>query len=79
MKTCHVCLCECEDYAELCPVCGADLTGVENSETENVIDRVIEKPVLLATLEDVGILTTLHVDEIRSIISFVLSTQQIIL
>jgi hypothetical protein len=53
MKTCHVCLCECEDYAELCPVCGADLTGVENSETENVIDRVIEKPVLLATLDDV--------------------------
>ena len=27
MKVCHVCKAECDDAAELCPVCGADLTA----------------------------------------------------
>ena len=52
MKICHVCKCECEDYAELCPICGADLTVISNEE-EAVEEKVIENPVLLATLDDV--------------------------
>ena len=56
MKICHVCKAECEDFAELCPVCGADLsyTAEENviNENENE-DIVIKNPVLLASFEDV--------------------------
>ena len=54
MKTCHVCNAVCEDYAELCPVCGADLTYTtsENEEINTEIDE-ISNPVLLATIEDV--------------------------
>ena len=51
MKICHVCKAECEDEAELCPVCGADLTGVEEENSEEEI--VINNPVLLATVDDV--------------------------
>ena len=52
MKVCHVCKCECEDYAELCPVCGAYLTsGTELAETAE--EKFIEKPVLLASIDDV--------------------------
>ena len=53
MKTCHVCLCECEDNAELCPICGADLTSEVSQEATVLEDRVIENPVLLATIDDV--------------------------
>lgn len=49
MKNCHVCNFECEDNAELCPVCGADLNFVPNEEEEVV---VIE-PVLLGSFDDV--------------------------
>jgi len=55
MKTCHVCLFECEDDAELCPLCGADLTdkSEENSnENEELEEIVLENPVLLAKFED---------------------------
>ena len=50
MKICHVCNFECEENAEICPVCGADLTNppVESEE----INQSVE-PVLLATLDDV--------------------------
>lgn len=51
MKICHVCKAECEDEAELCPVCGADLTGGEEENSEEEI--VINNPVLLATVDDV--------------------------
>lgn len=51
MIICHVCNAECEDGAELCPVCGADLTAVPAEETAN--ETVIERPTLLATLDDV--------------------------
>ena len=47
MKLCHVCKAECEDNAELCPVCGADLT-VE-PENEN---QAVGHPVLLARVDD---------------------------
>ena len=52
MKVCHVCKAECDDTAELCPVCGADLTA-EITEEEEKEEKVINNPVLLATLDDV--------------------------
>ncbi len=51
MKICHVCFTECDDAAELCTLCGADLTVAE--EKEEVKEKTIESPMLLATLEDV--------------------------
>lgn len=52
MKICHVCKCECEDTAELCPVCGAYLTSeIEVADTDE--EKIIEKPVLLASIDDV--------------------------
>ena len=51
MKICHVCKAECDDSAELCPVCGADLTGDTGEET--VEEIILNNPVLLATVDDV--------------------------
>ena len=52
MKICHVCKAECEENAELCPVCGADLTSKE--EGQDAKEPVILKnPVLVASLDDV--------------------------
>ena len=54
MKICHVCKAECEDFVELCPVCGADLTEVEEAEASMPAEEIILKnPVLVASLEDV--------------------------
>ncbi len=53
MKACHVCKAECEENAELCPVCGADLTFEAEPAAEEAGEALIEKPVLLATLDDV--------------------------
>ena len=51
MKICHVCKAECEDTAELCFVCGAELTEVYSEESaENVS---LENPVLAVSVEDV--------------------------
>ena len=50
MKICHVCAAECSDDAELCPVCGAELT-VDNDEKSD--DIILENPVLAASVEDV--------------------------
>lgn len=50
MKLCHVCSKECEDIAELCPVCGAVLRDIsEGNEGPNEILN----PVLAVTVEDV--------------------------
>jgi len=49
MKICHVCKAECEDSADLCPVCGAILS--ENGD-ENTV-KEITNPTLLASVEDV--------------------------
>ncbi len=49
MKTCHVCLTECPDEAELCPLCGADLTS--NTE-EDLDEAVLENPIYLTKFED---------------------------
>ena len=52
MKICHVCKCECDDSAELCPVCGAYLiSAAEVTETEE--EKLIENPVLLASIDDI--------------------------
>ncbi len=56
MKTCHVCKALCEDNAELCHVCSADLIREteENTETEEKAEITeITEPVLVATIEDV--------------------------
>lgn len=54
MKICHVCNAECEDNAELCPICGADLTYEPQEEAEEEKEElVLNKPVLLASLDDV--------------------------
>ena len=56
MKICHVCQFECLYEAELCPICGADLTNEEKEVEENINEEqeiIIRNPVLLATMEDV--------------------------
>ena len=34
MKICHVCKAECEDFAEVCAICGAYLVEEENENGE---------------------------------------------
>ncbi len=51
MKNCHVCNQLCNDDAELCPICGADLT-TEKEETEAEKTEQKIEPVLLTTFED---------------------------
>ena len=56
MKNCHVCNEVCEDSAELCPVCGADLSGEDEKKALNAeisVATEIKNPVLVATIEDV--------------------------
>lgn len=53
MKTCHVCYFECEENAELCPICGAYLNDEVKEETVGQEEKVIIDPVLLTTIEDV--------------------------
>lgn len=54
MKICHVCKAECEDNAELCYVCGADLTyNAQEEAEEETEEQVLNNPVLLASLDDV--------------------------
>lgn len=53
MKICHVCSAVCEENAELCAVCGADLiVGVEETNNEACEKDEIKNPVLLATIAD---------------------------
>ena len=40
MKICHVCKATCEDFVELCPVCGADLSEIE----EDIKRRISNTP-----------------------------------
>ena len=48
MKLCHVCKAECGDNAELCPVCGADLTAEIEKDNDDM-----SQPVLLARVDDI--------------------------
>ena len=52
MKKCHVCLYECEDDRELCPICGAELKAIEEEKVE-VAEKIITEPVLAVSVEDV--------------------------
>ena len=51
MKVCHVCSTECEDRAELCPLCGAQLRDEETEQKKEIIE--IKNPVLAVSVEDV--------------------------
>ncbi len=53
MKECHVCMAQCEDDAELCPVCGAQLKTDSQKAEEKLQRKTIENPVLAASVEDV--------------------------
>ena len=53
MKVCHVCKTECEDFAELCPICGADLTVNEEEDIQEAGEKLLLEPVLLASFEDI--------------------------
>ena len=50
MIKCRVCGYECEENAELCLVCGAELAAFENQKSEV---KIIEKPVMVAAVEDI--------------------------
>ena len=50
MKKCHVCFYECEDNAELCPACGAELN---RPEEEYGSSNELVDPVLAIEVEDV--------------------------
>ena len=52
MKICHVCKTECEDDTELCPVCGAGLTGSTDGEAEPE-EIILNNPVFLASVDDI--------------------------
>lgn len=54
MKLCHVCNAECEDDAELCPICGAELVlDEEENGNADAVEVIIDNPVLAASAEDV--------------------------
>lgn len=50
MKKCRVCSSLCEDSAEICLVCGAELDFEPQEENK---EEIIEEPVLVAAVEDV--------------------------
>ncbi len=52
MKICHVCFTECEDFWELCPLCGADLTTEQEEEVEYE-DVSVVNPTFLTKFEDI--------------------------
>ena len=52
MKICHVCAAECQDDAELCPVCGAEFLNEDIAELSNDV-ITLQNPVLAASVEDV--------------------------
>ena len=55
MKQCHVCLYMCDDEAEICPICGAELLeeptpdGEAAPETEDEV--LLENPVIAASAD----------------------------
>lgn len=58
MKICHVCMAECEENEEFCPVCGALLNDEDNEEViaekeKESENEIIKNPILLATFDDV--------------------------
>ena len=54
MKPCHVCQYLCDDDAELCPICGAELKDVEDNEQNPEPEEIIiENPEIVATVNDI--------------------------
>ncbi len=53
MKICHVCNMECNDDAEICLVCGADLTEKPSPESQTESEPEFKQPVLLASMDDI--------------------------
>ena len=53
MKKCHVCLNICEDEAEICPVCGAELKESEFDDDGTVPESgtVINNPVIAVSVD----------------------------
>ena len=52
MRECHVCLYMCDDDAELCPLCGAELKEKETEQAEEVSElEPITNPVLAASAD----------------------------
>lgn len=54
MKLCRVCSAECEDNAELCPVCGAEFLAEDEIDNNDGCEEILlTDPVLAASVEDV--------------------------
>ena len=51
MKSCHVCLNLCEDEAEICPICGAELLAEPDKAEKTAEEKVIKNPVLAASAD----------------------------
>ena len=55
MKKCHVCLYECDDQAEICPICGAELRSEDLEQdgkpAETTSEAGISNPVLAASAD----------------------------
>ncbi|MBQ6847640.1 MAG: DUF2007 domain-containing protein [Clostridia bacterium] len=52
MIICHVCNAECDDNAELCPICSAALKA-KISKAETVDPDILQNPTLLTAFEDI--------------------------
>lgn len=53
MKICHVCKSKCEDFEELCRVCGADLVAPKEIIAEQTPDTKSVELSLLASFDDI--------------------------
>ncbi len=53
MIICHVCNAECEDYIELCPICGAELRVETEEQPQEEETDIISNPTLLCSFNDV--------------------------
>ena len=51
MKECHVCFYECDDQAEICPICGAELKDDDELSYKLENNVVIENPVIAASVD----------------------------
>ena len=76
MKNCHVCGFACENEADICPLCGAELKTFEDYEKELQQEKqreaeaaaeealIITNPVLAASVEDV-VVAEIYKDVLR--------------
>ena len=76
MKNCHVCGFACENEADICPLCGAELKTIEDYEKELQQEKqreaeaaaeealIIKNPVLAASVENV-VVAEIYKDVLR--------------